>query len=145
MNSEPFDYGDATEMSLGLFTEKGRTIADVLRIAKSHNENSKSNGSLMKCTPLAVWAAELVKTENYAKLKELCAADCGWIHPNPIVHDTVFLYCVALGHLLSNPTDPNRARDAFNLVDSLAGGELANSVADKKVEDLNTTVKQDGC
>lgn len=64
INSDPFDYGDATEMSLGLFNQ-GRNAFDVLKIAASHNSNSKSNGSLMKVTPLAVWAAQLENSKNY--------------------------------------------------------------------------------
>ena len=120
IKSDPFDCGDTTETSLGMFREPHRTAADVLMIAKSHNSASKSNGSLMKATPLAVFCAELEQKKNYKKFKEIVAADCSWIHPHEMVHDAVFLYCVAIAHLLNNPTSPTRAKDAFDLAMELS-------------------------
>ena len=72
-------------------------------------------------------------------MKELCTADAKWIHPNPMVHDAIFLHCVAIGHLLNNPSKPSRAGDAFDIVYSLSKTDLANSYEIKKVDDPNTT------
>lgn len=99
----------------------------------------------MKITPLAVWGAQLEKVMDYKTLKELCVADAKWIHSNPMVHDAIFLYCVAIGHLLNNPSKPTRARDAFNMVYELTKTDLANTYEIKKVDDVNSTEDVDNC
>lgn len=99
----------------------------------------------MKITPLAVWSAQLENAQNLKQLKEVCTADSKWIHSNPMVHDAVFLYCVAIAHLLNNPTKEMRARDAFNQVYKLSKTDFANTYEVKKVDDHNTTEYVDGC
>jgi len=124
---------------LGIFNLEGRAEQDVLMIANSHNKHSKSNGSLAKVTALAVRGAPLEDAKNFKLMKELCSADAKWIHPNPMVHDAIFLYCVAIGHLLNNPQKSTRARDAFNMVYELSKSDLANTYEVKKVDDPNST------
>jgi len=69
----------------------------------------KSNGALMRITPIAIWAANLEKIGEYSDLKDLCEADAGFTHSHPIVHESTFLYCVAIAHVMNNPTSETRA------------------------------------
>merc|ERR1712086_544810 len=101
---------------------------DAILAAKKHNGGSKSNGSLMRCTPLAVWGAQLVQTENFNQLKKACCADASFVHSHPIVHECCFLYCVSIGHLLNNPNSKTRAQDAFDLAYKLSKTPIAHSV-----------------
>jgi len=50
-------------------------------MAKKYNENSMSNGSLMRCTPLAVWISNLKKEDNHIFYK-LIEYDVTFTHPN---------------------------------------------------------------
>ena len=47
----------------------------------------------MRCTPLAVWASTLTKPED---LKAAIIADVEFTHPNPLVHEAVFIYSAAI-------------------------------------------------
>jgi ADP-ribosylglycohydrolase len=55
--------------------------------------NSRSNGSLMRCTPIAVWASGIEKENDFYKAIE---ADVRFTHPNKLVIDSVYLYCTAI-------------------------------------------------
>ena len=41
--------------------------------------------------------------------------DVAFLHPNQTVKDAIFLYCIAIHHLVNNPNDPDRAKKAFNV------------------------------
>lgn len=82
--------------------------------AMGNNGESLSNGSLMRATPMAVLGAGMqgmnpTKMEDYADLQEYVALDAGHTHPQKLVHDAIFLYCLAIGHLLRNPLEKDRA------------------------------------
>jgi ADP-ribosylglycohydrolase len=55
--------------------------------------NSRSNGSLMRCTPIAVWASDIEKESDFY---EAIKADVRFTHPNKLVIDSVYLYCTAI-------------------------------------------------
>lgn len=42
-------------------------------------------------------------------------SDVEMTHPHKAVHDAIFLYCIAIHHLLLNPTSKTRAKDAFDI------------------------------
>lgn len=149
IQSRPFDIGKATEAALGPLNEevteineKGQlvtrpvTTKDARLIALKLNKASRSNGSLMRCTPLAVFLAALVEQkgasveqqqQNYERMKQAVAADVQFTHANPVVTECIFLYQVAIGYLLNNPEEADRATKAFDLVCKLAQSELANT------------------
>ena len=113
---------------------------DARLIAMKKNKTSKSNGSLMRCTPMAVFLAALVgqrgdsqevQQANLAKLYEAAAADVNFTHSNMLVTACIFLYQVAIGYLLNNPDEKDRAQNAFNLVYKLSEQEIANATADE--------------
>ena len=60
----------------------------------------------MRATPLVVWASSL---SNPSDLYQAHKADGEFVHPNAIVHDAIFLYSVAIQHLLNHPDDTDRA------------------------------------
>ena len=80
----------------------------------------KSNGSLMRCTPLAIWGAKFEELKDYKGMYTMCGADVKFVHCNPVVIDSVFLYELAIAHLLNNPTSETRCRDAFDLAMELS-------------------------
>ena len=52
-----------------------------IRAASKKNEESLSNGSLMRCTPMAVFTSAL----NQEEAKKLIIADIEMTHPNKAV------------------------------------------------------------
>ena len=59
----------------------------------------------MRATPLGIWAYKLPEKELYNNV----VIDTNMVHPSKLMHDVVFLYCQAIGHLLENPTSKTRA------------------------------------
>ena len=64
--------------------------------AAESNKTSASNGSLMRMTPLIVWASGL----NTSDFKEAIDRDREMTHPYQLVEDAGFLYGLAIRHLL---------------------------------------------
>ena len=70
-----------------------------------------SNGSLMKATPMAVFTSLLDKDQARACIEE----EVSFLHPNQTVKDAIYLYSIAIHHLVNNPKDEDRAQKAFDL------------------------------
>jgi hypothetical protein len=70
----------------------------------------------MKITPLAVFTSNL-SSEN---AREIITADVEMMHPNKIVQDAIFCYCKSIHYLLNNPTDEDRADNAFKYALSIS-------------------------
>lgn len=75
--SDPFDCGSTVRGALGALTRHWRELSDdweliiresasrdIYKVSEAVNKNSKSNGSLMKICPIAVWASELLKNDT---------------------------------------------------------------------------------
>ena len=62
-------------------------------MAIKYNSESLSNGSLMRCSPLAVWLSCINNDELYYKIIK---TEVTFTHPNIIVINSVFLYCKAI-------------------------------------------------
>lgn len=73
-DSDPFDCGSTTRGALGALTRHWRELSpdwrliiresaakDIYKVSEAVNKTSKSNGSMMKICPLAVWAAGVIK------------------------------------------------------------------------------------
>ena len=61
--------------------------ADVKMTARRQNKDSKSNGGLMRISPLIVWASDMAKDnklESYELLKTVIRADCELTHPEKL-------------------------------------------------------------
>jgi len=69
----------------------------------------------MRCTPMAIWCAKFEENKDYDALYTAASADVRFVHCNDLVISSVFLYELAIGHLLNNPTGENRCKEAFDL------------------------------
>jgi len=65
----------------------------------------------MRCTPMAVFAKNLSK-EN---ARDLIESDVAMTHPNQIIKDMIYTYCITIAYLLNNPDEPDRAQNAFDM------------------------------
>ena len=70
---------------------------------------SMSNGSLMRITPIAVWAQNL-PTEA---LEKIVKEDVSLMHSLPEMWNVCTAYCLAIKTLIKNAEDPNRAQMAL--------------------------------
>ena len=74
------------------------------------NKNSESNGSLMRSTPLAVYGHRL----NREELMQIVTLDCNFTHCHKNVIDAVYLYCLAIGVMITECQNEDRAKAAIN-------------------------------
>lgn len=115
-DSDPFDCGNTIFNSI---QRLGHSVQACYQSVRKYNLG-KSNGSLMRCTPLAIWCAQFEKDKNYEAFYTAAAADVRFVHCHDVVIDSVFLYELAIAHLLNNPTGKNRCREAFDLAFKLS-------------------------
>jgi ADP-ribosylglycohydrolase len=91
-DSGPPDVGQTTTYALlGAKTEE-----DMYQNAANDNYQSLSNGSLMRCVPLAV----VLMNKPPDVLRDLVDLEVRLTHSNPIVSECTFLYCLILGILM---------------------------------------------
>ena len=137
MNSEPFDIGTTTMSALSplkgnpgpsgyaqavfenVEKENNSNVNYLLNEANfdfvensQPNKNSVSNGSLMRCTPMAVWGCEL----SIQDFKLASNLDVSFTHKAPIVKEAVFAYQLGIKYLLNNPNEKDRAIKAYDFV-----------------------------
>ena len=109
MKSPPFDIGFTTRAALGAL-KKEATYSSAKAASDEKNQQSQSNGSLMRITPLAVWTSSMSDEESILKTISL---DVSMTHPHVLVHHAICLYCVTIHFLLKNKNDPDRGYNAF--------------------------------
>lgn len=127
-NSDPFDIGNATTEALKAVSYMNKTAEDAILAARMRNPNTKSNGSLMRCMPHAVFLANAAKAEKYQEVYELVSIEANFVHAHKIVHEACFVYIVAVTHLLNNPDAPDRAQVAFDLAYKLSKSDFCTEV-----------------
>jgi ADP-ribosylglycohydrolase len=114
--SSPFDMGITTASSIGAGARLLRaadTSADASTdihltmrdAAREHGMQSKANGSLMRATPLGVWAHRCSADEIAAYARH----DSELSHPNDSCCDAVACYAIAIASLVRDPGDRRRA------------------------------------
>jgi ADP-ribosylglycohydrolase len=91
LRSEPFDIGGTVRAAL----------ADRL------NPHSKANGSLMRASPLGIYAHAL----DARSVAELAHQDSRITHPNPACLDTVAVFVIAIAHALRTGDGPQAVFD----------------------------------
>jgi len=94
---------------------------------KNASPNSMSNASMMRVTPLAVWASSL----DDEQLKRAVVAETEITHGEKITQEATFIYCATIKYLLNNPDEEERAQKAFDYALGLSQSDLANSVNNK--------------
>lgn len=144
--SDPFDCGSTVRGALGALTRHWRELSDdweliiresasrdIYKVSEAVNKSSKSNGSLMKICPMAVWAAEVLlndSDENRKHFKEIIDADAKIIHSEEMTRCCIYVYAGAIAYLINHKDDKNRAEAAINYAMDLANGPYGNKVAD---------------
>ena len=73
-----------------------------------------SNGSMMRITPLAVWARNL----QLQKVEEAVVGDVSFTHAKPDMWDVCTAYCLAIQAMLKNPEAELRAQMAIAAIKS---------------------------
>lgn len=105
IQSSPFDLGNTTEASMGachpVHANQNCCAQAMSDAATAKCMPSKANGSLMRCTPLAIWGYSLPTSV----LAEWARADSRLSHPNPACADSVAAYVIAIAHLIENAGD----------------------------------------
>jgi ADP-ribosylglycohydrolase len=109
VRSNPYDIGNTTRAALGCFEqhrwqescEHDGYAAGMTQAAAALCIDSKSNGSLMRATPLGVCGHHLSTTE----LADYARQDSCLSHPNPSCWQAVAAYVIAIAHLLNHLGD----------------------------------------
>lgn len=135
--SNPFDMGQATETSIKSLIFANRTADDAMERANTFNAYSKSNDSIKRSMPHAIFGANLQKEGKLQELKDLVKGEVKFVHSNKIVHEVIFVYVAAIAYLLNNPDDVNRQVCAFNMAKTLSRDRLASSIDMEKMEGVN--------
>ena len=60
----------------------------------------------MRSTPMVVFTASVTDAED---IKQAIIADVKMTHPNKLVQEAIWIYSIAIHHLLKNPTIQTRA------------------------------------
>ncbi len=98
--SRPFDVGATTMRSLGCVRDRNMPAVSIAErmtsTAREHCMGSKANGSLMRASPLGVWAAKRTDEEAAAA----AADDARLSHPNASCVDAARAYVVAIASLV---------------------------------------------
>lgn len=110
----PFDVGGTTARALGL---EGR-LRDLRAadLAAAASESSQANGSLMRCAPIALFAAE-----DPAWAAELARADSGLTHPHDACREACAAYVRGLAVLLAGGDSRAAHQAALDEASSAAG------------------------
>jgi ADP-ribosyl-[dinitrogen reductase] hydrolase len=110
-NTSPPDIGLTIKRAL-----KTRKISsnnnDMVENSNSLNSFSLSNGVLMRISPLGVYGIFIDDDD----LKEYVNKECDLTHPNEIIKDASYIYCIAIKYLILN----KERSEVFNLCYSLA-------------------------
>lgn len=96
-NTNPPDIGLTIKRAL-----KTRKISsnnnDMVENSNALNSFSLSNGVLMRISPLGAYGIFI----NDDRLKECISNECDLTHPNEIIKDASYVYCLALKYLILN-------------------------------------------
>ena len=119
--SEPFDIGGTIKnglSKLALSLDNPDPCLAQSRALNGKGAKSMSNGSLMRITPLAVWARNL----NVENLHKCVVAEISMTHSMQAIHFACTAYCIAIKVLTKNADDDNRAAMAVQAVRDYAAG-----------------------
>lgn len=121
VKSHPFDMGFTTSYSLGSFRDVDVSTTGYAALMKQSATKmcmgSKANGSLMRITPLGIWAHGLAPE----KIAQLAIHDTSLSHPNHSCGYAVACYSIAIATLIVQPGKRELAfTNARNWLDSQA-------------------------
>ena len=109
VNSLPFDIGTTTEGGLRAKPEPGEAVHEAMwRSAGSCNTRSKSNGGLMRISPLGGWGVRLSAPEVVQAVRQ----EHRLTHCHTVCQDCGAAYVLAIRHLVLHPGDSEGAFSA---------------------------------
>lgn len=91
-NSDPFDIGQSINMAIS----DAECASDMLSNAHQYNQESLSNGAMMRCIPLAICGI----TRDTDTIMNVATMESELTHPNPIVANVVGIYCTIIARIL---------------------------------------------
>ncbi|CAG9333579.1 unnamed protein product [Blepharisma stoltei] len=109
----PFDIGKTTKNALKVYKDNPAFAKFSIASSKELNKKSKSNGSFMKCTPMAVFCRNL----NDKEIRRAVSLECSMTHSNLEIQDAQVCYIKAIVSLFRYPGDRVRA---YNEAKSMA-------------------------
>lgn len=92
-NSIPFDIGNTTTMAL----LEATNADDMANNAYEYNEYSESNGSLMRCIPIAVFCVN----KPIDIILEVASIDASLTHYSSTVQVITGIYCCVISNILA--------------------------------------------
>lgn len=109
--SSPVDIG--LTISKALKTRKESiNYKDMIENSNLLNSTSLSNGVLMRIAPLGVYGIYISDIE----LKKYVDEECNLTHPNEIIKDAAYIYCIAIKYLLFNKNRKDVYDMCLNLI-----------------------------
>lgn len=127
--SNPFDIGNTTMMALF----EAKNAEDMVNNAYKYSEDSESNGSLMRCIPIAAFCIfKPVKT-----ILEATSVDASLTHYSEIVHLITGIYCCVISKILSKRLDTKADKniDVFILIDLINDIIMNSDIKDSFIVD----------
>lgn len=117
--SKPFDIGMTTRYAL----LEAKNAEDMATNAYNYNETSESNGSLMRCFPLAVFC----QNKPLEVVLDVASIEASLTHYSPIVKEVTGIYCFLLSRILARPPKSMNSTSLLLLVSECI---LSETVAD---------------
>lgn len=101
IKSNPFDVGRTCANAFATSTD----LESMLKNTESLNNESESNGALMRAVPLAIWGLNLSEED----LMKIACLDARLSHPNQICQLINAIYVLIIRHLILHPNDKDGA------------------------------------
>jgi len=155
LNSTPFDAGMTTFETMGAAARMSLSTSPIhldhlatngcsgvmKNAALKFTMNSKSNGCLMRASPLGVWGFNLQDNEIAA----MAFQDCSLTNPNQSCCDSVAAYSIAIASLMRQPGNNLAAfSSAEDWINKNANDEVKGWIADAKAHNLPDAKKDSG-
>jgi ADP-ribosyl-[dinitrogen reductase] hydrolase len=111
-DTKPVDVGNTIKRAL---CTRKRAINNIDMVENSYemNHESLSNGTLMRIAPLGIWGLTMTDDELFNLVK----LECELTHPNELVVDMCFIYCLAIKYSIKgiNEVDMTK-KEIYDLV-----------------------------
>lgn len=129
--SRPFDVGGTTAAALGA-ASRGSTADERLQLAAAAaRTESQANGSLMRVSPLGIFAAGTPESAVESVI-EWARADSRLTHPSPVCQDSCAAFAAAIARAIREPGSPRECHQSALEIAERAGvcGEVRQALQD---------------
>jgi ADP-ribosyl-[dinitrogen reductase] hydrolase len=107
LKSKPFDVGMTCRRAFAsvYLNERERPVINPAELMMAEafewNKASESNGALMRCASIGLWARKM----PYDIIADYARQDARLSHPNQVCQDASATFCVLIAYLANNPGD----------------------------------------